>query len=154
MKKQVITVLAIASLAGVTGCQNTVNTIPGVVHPVNLCDYVGVTKPCETDFFLTGRLKIVNITASQTEEGLYRVQVMAQNVRTGVFSQFWSWFTDENPYPVDFRFTWYDKDGVETDSHLTLWKKQMIYPGEFVTFTSVTPTKECQKFHLNVKESQ
>lgn len=82
------------------------------------------------------------------------VQVKAVNTRTGWISQFWSGLTGENPYPVDYKFIWFDQNGMELASNLSAWRTVTIHPGEAIQFQAVAPTPQCKDFVLYLKESE
>ena len=133
------------------GCQNTVNTVENTEKSAAV-NNISDTRVI-TDRFLRDRLALRSVKTGRTEAGLLRVEVSAVNARTSAASQFWSWMTDENPYPVDYRFTWQDAQGMTVETPLSIWRTVTIYPGEIVNFQSVAPTPECQDFVLEVKET-
>ncbi len=133
------------------GCQNTVNTVENTEKSAAV-NNISDTRVI-TDRFLRDRLALRSVRTGRTEAGLLRVEVSAVNARTSAASQFWSWMTDENPYPVDYRFTWQDAQGMTVETPLSIWRTVTVYPGEIVNFQSVAPTPECQDFVLELKET-
>ena len=142
--------LALAALLP-AGCQNTVNTVENTEKSA-VVNNISDTRVI-TDRFLRDRLALRSVHTGRTAAGLLRVEVTAVNARTGAASQLWSWMTDENPYPVDYRFTWQDAQGMTVETPLSIWKTVKVYPGEVVNFQSVAPTPECQDFRLELKET-
>ncbi len=136
---------------GFAGCQNTVNTVENrdkTMMPEIISDTRFVT-----DGALQGRLALVKLVVSRTQDGFKRAQLEVVNMRTGGFAQLWSGMTGENPYPVSYKFTWYDKDGMAVDTILSDWRTTTITPGETAHFQSVAPTKECHDFKISIKEA-
>jgi len=142
---------ATAVMALMAGCQNSINTVENSEKSASL--NVVADKRVITDGFLRGRLLITQVNTSDTASGFMRVQVAATNVRTGFFSEFWSGFTGENPYPLDYRFRWADKDGMVMTGVTAVWQHAMLVPGETVYFESVAPSRDCRDFLLDIKES-
>lgn len=133
------------------GCQNTVNTVENTEKSAAV-NNINDTRVI-TDRFLRDRLALRSVHTGRTAAGLLRVEVTAVNARTSAASQLWSWMTDENPYPVDYRFTWQDAQGMTVETPLSIWRTVTLYPGEIVNFQSVAPTPECQDFVLEIKET-
>lgn len=140
-----------AGLLLAAGCQNTVNAIENANK--NAAPTVVEDKRFVTDGFLRDRLALHSVRTSSDPAGNLVVEVAATNLRTGFFSQIWSGLTGENPYPVDYKFTWQNADGLTVDTPLSVWRTVQVIPGETVYFKSVAPTPECRDFILNVKES-
>ena len=138
-------------LAALAGCQNTVNTVENTEKSAAV-NNISDTRVI-TDRFLRDRLVLRSVRTGRTEAGLLRVEVSAVNARTSAASQLWSWMTDENPYPVDYRFTWQDAQGMTVETPLSIWRTVTVYPGEIVNFQSVAPTPACQDFVLELKET-
>ena len=133
------------------GCQNSANRLENADK--TMTPNVITDKRFVTDGFLADRLKLTRVITSTTAEGLLRVQISAVNVRVGVFAQMWSGMTGENPYPIQYKFTWFNKDGMAVDSIVSTWKAMTIIPGEEVQIQSVAPNCDCKDFLINVKEA-
>ena len=134
-----------------SGCQSSVNTIENAQKnslPNTIAD-----KRIITDTFLRDRLKVSNCSLGYSASGNLAITVTAINTRTGFFGEMWSGLTGENPYKVDYKFNWYDQNGMAVESTLSAWVTKTIYPGETVQFYAVAPTANCVDFVLNQKES-
>ena len=147
MKRKMLTLAVSAIFILLTGCQNTINSI----------EYGKMTyvpgKQHITDGFLRDRLPIVSINAPErTPLGHMKVQITAKNARVGVFSQMWSGMTDENPYPLVYRFTWLDENEMAMPTNNSAWIDTTVRPGGMVYFTSVAPHARCTGFIFEVKE--
>lgn len=143
MKLTTFFTAAIAALI-LCGCQNTVNTInQGRCHDSRFI----------TDSFLSSRLELRSIKLAPNEAGFMRAQVEAVNARTGVFSEFWSSLTGENPYKIRYRFVWLNADGIAEKSLLNDWQDLTIMPGETLYLQSVAPSKECTNFQVSLHEA-
>lgn len=150
MKKKYLLLFG-ALLLG-AGCQNTVNTVENAeksATPNPVAD-----KRYITDGFLKDRLILRSVNMSPAASGNMMVQVSATNVRTGVLSQAWSGITGDNPYPIDYKFTWQDENGMTVETPLVGWRTITIHPGETVQFKAIAPDKRCKDFILNIKESR
>lgn len=133
------------------GCQNTVNTVENAdktMTPNTVND-----RRFVTDGYLRDRLKLVNVVTSRTADGFLRVQLTAINARTGFFDQMWTGMTGENPYRIQYKFTWYDRGGMAMDSILSTWHEISVIPGETVQIQSVAPSRDCNDFMVNLKEA-
>ena len=151
MRTYVLLTALSALLLTLTGCQDTVNSIEAQdktmkMNMVQDSRYV-------TDSFLKDRLRLVGVNTSETAEGLMRVQLTAVNVRTGVLAQAWSSLNNDNPYRIQYKFTWFDLNGMAVDSIFSTWQERRIIPGETVQFQSVAPRKDCKDFRIELKEA-
>ncbi len=135
-----------------TGCQNTVNTVENADK--SAASTTIKDKRFVTDGFLRNRLLLRSVRLAPGASGNMVAEVAATNVRTGFFSELWSSLTGENPYPVDYKFTWQNADGMTVETPLSAWRTVQVIPGETVYFKSVAPTPDCRDFILNVKESE
>ena len=143
--------ILLGGLLLVAGCQNSANRVENadrVMTPNIVND-----KRFVTDGFLADRLKLTGLVTTATADGLLRVQITAVNVRTGFFSQMWSGMTRENPYPIQYKFTWFDKNGMAVDSIVSTWKEMTVIPGEEVQIQSVAPNRDCKDFTIQLKEA-
>ena len=153
MRKKGLLLFALAAVAlCFGGCQNTVNTVENADKSAT--PDVITDKRFITDGFLKNRLALRSVYMSPAASGNLMVQVSATNVRTGFFAQMWSGFTGDNPYRVDYKFTWQDENGMVVDTPLSAWRTVSIHPGETVQFVAVAPSLRCKDFLLNVKESE
>jgi len=150
--KQWIGAALVLAAGAICGCQNTVNTVENAErHAANSSIS---NRRYVTDIFLQDRLLLRSVDAVTGASGNLTVQVVAINARTGVFSQFWSGLTGENPYNVDYKFVWLDQNGIVMDTPLSIWRTVTVYPGEPVYFKAIAPNAQCKDFILNVKESK
>ena len=150
MRTKILSGCCFAALLLMIGCQDTVNTVENTdkhMTPSTIRDERFVT-----DGFLRDRLALTKVNVSSTPDGFMRVQLEAINVRTGVFSQLWSWMTGENPYPVKYKFDWFDEKGMQVKGVLSNWRNATIIPGETAYFQGVAPTAACKDFKISIKE--
>ncbi len=152
MKKLWLSLLSGGLLLAGTGCQNTVNRVENADK--TMTPNVVNDKRFVTDGFLADRLQLTGINTATTPDGLLRVQITAVNVRIGFFSQMWSGLTGENPYRIQYRFTWFDKDGMAVDSIVSTWKEMTVIPGEEVQIQSIAPSRDCKDFSISLKEAE
>lgn len=137
-------------LLGATACQNTVNTIENTNK--EMAPNVIQDSRFITDGFLSDRLGVRQVILNDNEAGLKVAQIQVVNLRTGVFSQALTGMTSENPYPVAYRFTWFDRDGIVVRNINNNWKRIKIHPGEITYITEVAPSVHCADFQISLKE--
>ena len=146
------TCLSAAAIALLAACQNSVNTVENAektMMPNTITDSRFIT-----DGFLKDRLALKSLTISETANGFMRAQLEVVNVRTGVFSQAWSGLTGENPYKINYKFTWLDENGMAVnDTLLSTWRTETVIPGETLFLQSVAPNKKCKDFKISLKEA-
>ncbi len=152
MNKLNLAVFTAMAAVGLTGCQNTVNSVENadknaIVQNVN-------DKRVVTDRFLRDRLAVTGVNVATNSNGLMQAQVAMVNTRTGFFSQIWSGMTGENPYNVNYRFRWMDENGMAQSGPTSTWQQKIIIPGETVYFQSVAPSSYCKDFMLDIKEAE
>jgi uncharacterized protein YcfL len=141
--------IPLAALLLAVGCQDTTNTINSM-EPDNSRGIK--TDQVITDSFLKGRLVVVRINQARTNTGLMHVQVGLRNARTGVFSEFWSSFDGENPYPIAYKFIWFDKNGMMVNNNTGNWMFANIVPGDTLWLQAIAPNERCANFTLSLKE--
>lgn len=143
------------SLLGVlflVGCQNSINTLENANQHART-NYI-VDQRVVTDSALNRRLILQSVNLYPGgDAGSLAVEVTARNARTGFWAQLWSGFSGDNPYHVDYKFTWKDDHGLTVETPLSVWRTMVIIPGETVYFKSVAPNDRCKDFVLNIKES-
>ncbi|MBS1370444.1 MAG: YcfL family protein [Lentisphaeria bacterium] len=152
MKQLCMCALAGGLLLAAAGCQNTVNRVENADR--SMTQNVINDKRFVTDGFLADRLLLTGVNTSETSDGLLRVQLTAVNARVGFFSQMWSGMTGENPYKIQYKFTWFDGNGMAVDSILSTWKELTVIPGEQIQIQSIAPSRDCRDFSVNLKEAE
>lgn len=147
-------VVVLSLLVGLflVGCQNSINTLENA-NPQARTNYI-LDQRVITDGALNRRLALLSVNLYPGgEAGSLAVEVTAQNVRTGFWAQLWSGFSGDNPYHVDYKFTWKDDHGMTVETPLSVWRTMVIIPGETVYFKAAAPNDRCKDFVLNLKES-
>ncbi|MDD3119750.1 MAG: YcfL family protein [Victivallales bacterium] len=133
------------------GCvQNTVNTAEN--DQKSMVPEAVRSKYVSTDGFLQQRLRIMSIDKETLPSGLLQVQVTFRSERVGVCSEFWSWFTGDNPYKIEYKFDWLDDKGMQVFTAAGTWKELELMPGETMRVQSVAPNARCKDFMLSMKE--
>jgi uncharacterized protein YcfL len=64
-----------------------------------------------------------------------------------------TWFMGDNPYQIEYRFTWLDKNGMEVKTAAGTWIPVSIVPGDTVRFNAVAPNPSCKDFLLSIREN-
>jgi uncharacterized protein YcfL len=150
MKKIMMTGIAILGLL-LVGCQDTVNTVGNRESHMkrNKVD----TSRVSTDSFINRRLKIERVDKRVQPDGLLMVQVTAKNVRTGFFSELGSWFMNDNPYKITYRFSWLDENGMEVSTAASTWIPMTVVPGDTIRLQAMSPNSRCRDFILSLREA-
>lgn len=152
MKTWRISLLAGGLLLTGVGCQDTVNRVENEERSME--QNVIRDRRVITDGFLEDRLQLTGVNTTETQEGFLRVQLTLVNARVGFFSELWSSMTGENPYRIQYRFTWFDQNAMAMNSILSTWQELTVIPGEEVHIQSVAPSRECKDFTVNLKEAE
>ena len=139
MSKGLLNIGILIALFLAAGCQNTVNTVENDA------------KSAQPNYIQDRRFVTDNV--GQAPEGNTTVEVSAVNMRVTGAAQIWSWWTREDPYPIDYKFSWVDERGMTVETPLSIWKRVLVYPGETVHFKAVAPDLRCKDFVLNLKEA-
>ena len=150
MKNMLLSAVVATGLV-VVGCQNTVNTVGN--RESNMQREKVDTSRVSTDSFINRRLKIERVDKKVKADGLMLVQVTAKNVRTGFFSEIGSWFMDDNPYKITYRFSWLDKDGMAVNTAASTWIPMTVIPGDTIRIQAVSPNSRCRDFILSLREN-
>lgn len=150
MKKMILLGVATVGLL-LVGCQDTVNTVGNRETKMER-DKVDTSR-VSTDSFINRRLKIERVDKRVQPDGLLMVQVSAKNVRTGFFSEMVSWFMDDNPYKITYRFSWLDKNGMEVSTAASTWIPMTVIPGDTVRLQAISPNSRCRDFILSLREA-
>ncbi len=151
MKKLLMPLTLGLLLACLAGCQDSVNTVENENKTMTVNTIAD--RRFVTDGFLRDRLKLTAVNTSESPDGFMRVQLTAVNVRVGVLDQAWTGLTGDNPYRIQYRFSWFDQNGMAVDSILSTWRQIPVIPGETVHLQSVAPTRECKDFMVHLKEA-
>ncbi len=150
MKKTLLLSGAFAAiLLAATGCQNTVNTMRGTAE--SGLDEVALRK-FVSDGFCNRRLLVTSVQAAHSEGGPMELQIGLRNERTGVWDQFWSWMTGENPYYVNYKIDWFDERGIMVSSPQSVWLTEIFYPGETKFVKSTAPNDKSTEYMVSFKE--
>jgi uncharacterized protein YcfL len=149
--KNLLLITALTSLICFTGCQSTVNTVENKNKTMKVEEVD--TSRISTDSFLRRRLQFTRVNKVEKADGLLMVQVSAKNTRSGFFDQLSTWFMGDYPYQIEYRFSWFNKDGMEVQTATNTWIPKSIIPGDTVHFKAVAPNPSCKDFQLSIKEN-
>ncbi len=132
-----------------SGCQNTVNTAENRDKSMKT-DYMQ-SRYVSTDSFVKNRLVIDGINRKILPTDFMMIQINFRSSRTGFFSELWSDIMGANPYKIEYKIDWFDKDGMKVDTTST-WTELDFIPGESKYIQSVAPNIRCRDFKINMKE--
>ncbi|SJL82865.1 YcfL family protein [Vibrio palustris] len=54
---------------------------------------------------------------------------------------------------VQYRFYWYDRQGLEVNIQPSAWKQQIVHGGEKVSLSEVSISPQGQQFRLQIREN-
>ena len=60
---------------------------------------------------------------------------------------------DRDTIPIQYRFDWYDAQGMEIAANATAWKPLLIYGRETKTIQGVAPDPRAHEFKLKIREA-
>jgi len=149
--KKLMFAMGISLFVVLTACQSTVNTVENKEKTMK--PSAVDTSKISTDSFLRRRLKFTSVNKVEQPDGLLRIQVAAKNTRSGILDQISTWFMGDNPYQIEYRFTWLDKNGMEVKTATSTWIPVSVIPGDTVRIGSVAPNPACKDFLLSVREN-
>jgi len=84
------------------------------------------------------RLNVLECIARKTDTGILQGQVTVQN-------------TTRKDYQFEYRFQWLDKDGIQIESGLSIWKPISISSKEKGMLKGTAPNKKAEDFIMIVR---
>lgn len=136
MKKtpSLLPVAALALLLG--GCAN-VNTYENAVTHANPT-YVS-DKRVITDNTLAGTVRVVSINVSTVSGDLQKIQATVENLKS-------------SQRTVNYKFEWFDVDGMAVNSPNETWKSLPLQGRETTTISTVAVSPKAVDFKLKFRE--
>ncbi|NOQ63277.1 MAG: DUF1425 domain-containing protein [Methyloprofundus sp.] len=144
--------LILSGCLSLFACQSTVNTVANT-EPQMQAQALASSKVF-TDPFLKSRLSIDRVDQVTLPDGLLKIQVTATNLRTGFWDQASSWFMQDDPYQIAYRFSWLDAQGMTMDIGTQNWIPLSVIPGDTIRIQSISPNTLCKDFTLSIKENR
>lgn len=140
MKKYsiLISLLASGALAFLAGCQ-TVNTVESASQ-LGTPNYV-TDKRVITDSSLNSAVRILSVNDATVSGNLRRVQVMVKN-------------TTNSDKRFNYRWDWYDTEGMQVQTPGMGWRTENIKPQETRALSATAPSPKAVDFKLNLQEPQ
>lgn len=135
MLKEMV-VMACASL--MIGCASTASTggFEVSVHEGNSAINVVRIDDC----YFAKRFSIEAADTRREASGFVSAQVRLRNMR------------DED-IPIQYKFFFFDRDGMEIQPGARSWEQTTVHGGEVVSLTSVAPIKSAVKFVVRVRRT-
>lgn len=121
------------------GCHSTVNTTSPAENragPTVIKD-----KRIITDGSLVDKAGVVDVRETTVAGDLLKVQVQMYNSTSSLKS-------------VNYRFEWFDSDGMRIETVLSRWKPKMLYGKETVWVSAVAPTPKTVDFRFKLMEAK
>ncbi len=91
-----------------------------------------------TDKALAKRIVIDEVIPTSSSDGLLSVQVKLRNLTSKL-------------QVLEYRFEWYNRNGMIIDSPATRWGHKRIYGGDWVIIVGVAPNIEATDFVIKMK---
>ncbi len=88
---------------------------------------------------LNGRIEIVDLKSALAGD-LMSAQVLLRSKKS-------------SELPLQYRFAWYDQQGMELSGNPAAWNPLIIYAGELRTVRGVAPDPRAREFKLRLRES-
>lgn len=95
----------------------------------------------QTDGSLGRKLGIVEVREATVSDDLRKVQVELVNKTRKTLS-------------FNYRFDWYDVEGMAVDSPLSIWKSRQVQGGERFSIAGVAPSYKAVDFRVKLLESK
>lgn len=136
MQKYLVFFVAAVALAG---CRSTVNMAGPAgerSRPTVIQD-----KRVVTDRSLRKKAGVVNIRESTVDGDLLKAQVQVHNVT-------------KKPQRVNYRFQWFNADGMRVKTSMSSWNPKTIYGKETVWISGVAPRPEVTDFRFKLIEAK
>jgi uncharacterized protein YcfL len=95
----------------------------------------------ETDGFLSKKAKILQVRKGIAQDNLMRIDVEILN---------------DNPWEgnFDYKFEWFDGDGLPVDSPTSTWTSRHIEAKETISIDAIAPNPQCKDFRLKLQRSK
>jgi len=144
MKKTPIIFLIMLPIFGAllllaAGCGNTVNTVERA-QPVGEKQMVS-DKRIITDAGLNDYAKVIGVNQTTVSGNILKIQVELRN-------------TTRSAKRINYKFEWFDMDGMIVDSPTTMWKTEVIEAKETKTLTAVAPNPRAKDFRLKLQDAK
>ena len=130
----VLTVATLALLVG--GCSN-VNTYENAES--HATPNLVADKRVITDNTLAGTVKVVSINQAMVSGNLLKIQATVENLRSSAQT-------------VNYKFEWFDQDGMAVNSPNETWKSLPLQGRETTTISTVAVSPKAVDFKLKFRE--
>lgn len=118
------------------GCQN-VNTYENAESRATP-NYVA-DKRVITDNTLAGAVRVVSINQATVSGNLLKIQATVENLKS-------------SPSTVNYKFEWFDQDGMAVNSPNEVWKALPLQGRESTTISTVAISPKAVDFKLKFRE--
>lgn len=136
MTKKLAILLTVAVGFATTACRSVNMTQPeDRVNPPRVINDKRIT----TDPSLKRRVQVVEVNEAETEGGHLRVQVNVTN-------------TTRRYRTFNYRFEWFDQDGILLETPASGYRTRQIEGGESLMLVGVAPTAAAKDFRLKLLE--
>ncbi len=148
MKKALLAGLTASLAFAFSGCQDSVNILEN--KDKHMAPQYIQSEKVLTDRILDARLKLLRVdTQNLADSNLMKIQVTMKSMTGNPWT--W-WYHGDDPYKIDYHFTWLDKNGMEVRTATAAWKEMDILPGDTFRIQGIAPSPNCKDFELKLKQ--
>jgi uncharacterized protein YcfL len=140
MMQRIVTasVLGLAVVAGGAGCKSANTTTRD--KPTYEADSIK-SKNVVTDGYARDYAKVLDVRQATVPGDIMKVQVEIRN-------------DNVRPGNMDYKFEWFDGEGMIVDSPSSIWKSFQIMKGQIMSLSAVAPDPRCKDFRLTIQRNR
>ena len=131
---RLMTVIAMVCAALACGCAS----VPTEGFEVAVCEGVATASVRIDDRHFAQRFCVESALVRREASGFAVVQIQMRNTR-------------RDDVPIQYKFTFFDADGMEIQPGVRAWEQSTLHGGESVSLASVAPEKTAVRFVLRVR---
>ena len=129
----------VSALAILEGCSNpSVNTVDRD-KPTYHADVIK-DRRIVTDSDLAQKMQIIQVRQATVQDDLLKISVEVVN-------------TQNAPADVDYKFEWFDGQGMPVDTPNSSWTSVRLQAQEPISIDQVAPNPKCKDFRLKMQQS-
>jgi len=127
MKKWLISTLAVVVLAGCSNSQSVGLTVDGQFQRVIM-----------SDSRLSDTISVEDISTVSLNDHVRGVVRIKNNA--------------SRDYDIQYRFYWYDEQGLEVNLHPADWRHELVHGGDEVSLSEVSLSPNGKEFRVQIRE--
>lgn len=135
--KEIRSIIVLMSLAVITGCAS-VSTGGFQVSAQEGAAEMGSVRI--EDYQFAKKFSVEAAAVRREPSGFARAQFFIQSLRS-------------QDIPIQYKFKFFDADGLEVQPNVRAWEQTIIHGGESMTLSAVAPEKSVVKFVVYIRRS-